>query len=232
MSFDRMRFCVWATLAAAGLSAGAPAQAQPGVDRDSQLWATFVFQGKASDILRGYLELQPRIDTGVTDLNLVIVRGAFSAEIAPQTYAWFGIGRFEGVGSDQVDENRLWQQITYEGTSNPMKVVFRSRFEERFIGKTEGTGLRWRNLVRGVAPIGGENTCFSWVLQNEHFWNLNDVKGGPQSGFDQNRFFIGPNIQLTSKINMDVGYLNQFIQRPSGNNRVNHVLNINTTFNF
>ena len=44
------------------------------------------------------------------------------------------------------------------------------------------------------------------VVYDEIFMNVNAVGNGPDSGFDQNRLFLGLNRQFTEHFNMDLGY--------------------------
>ena len=62
---------------------------------------------------------------------------------------------------------------------------------------------------------------------------MNSIRQGPESGFDQNRTFVGFNYQLTSQLNRDVGYQLQITNnvRPKLVNNANHVLLIQLFIN-
>lgn len=89
---------------------------------------------------------------------------------------------------------------------------------------------RSRQTVRFAMPtqiISG----LSAVLYDEYFVNMNDASWGVHRGFDQNRAFVGVNYFFNQHVNMDIGYLNQYVNRPNVDVE-NHVLaiTINTTF--
>jgi hypothetical protein len=64
------------------------------------------------------------------------------------------------------------------------------------------------------------------VVYDEIFVNLNAVKNGPDSGFDQNRFFVGINREFTKQFNMDVGYQMQAINGNQAGliNQINNII--------
>ena len=69
----------------------------------------------------------------------------------------------------------------------------------------------------------------TFVLWDELFIHLNDTDWGAESGFDQNRVFVGLGLKCDPKSGWrtEVGYLNQTINNPSGDDRSHHILAIN-----
>jgi hypothetical protein len=63
------------------------------------------------------------------------------------------------------------------------------------------------------------------ALYDEIFFNLNSPDStGPQAGFDQNRFFLGINRVIDDKVNIDAGYMIQFVDTAHGApDRANHI---------
>ena len=63
-------------------------------------------------------------------------------------------------------------------------------------------------------------------MYDEIFVNLNTVGNGPDSGFDQNRLFLGMNRQFTEHFNMDLGYQMQALNnsQPELVNQINHII--------
>ena len=86
------------------------------------------------------------------------------------------------------EQNRMYQQLLYRRTFPFVKVLSRSRLEERFIDNTDGTAVRARTMLRGDFPL-PDAPEWAIVVYDEIFVNLNAVGNGPDSGFDQNRFF-------------------------------------------
>ena len=63
-------------------------------------------------------------------------------------------------------------------------------------------------------------------MYDEIFVNLNAVGNGPDSGLDQNRFFLGMNHRFTDQFNMDLGYQMQALNNRSSGliNQINHII--------
>ena len=60
-------------------------------------------------------------------------------------------------------------------------------------------------MLRGDFPLPNAPE-WAFVVYDEIFVNVNSVGNGPDSGFDQNRFFLGMNREFTKYFNMDLGY--------------------------
>ena len=48
---------------------------------------------------------------------------------------------------------------------------------------------------------------FGLAAWDEIFWAMNSVTGGPSAGFDQNRIFFGPMIQVRPELRLEPGYI-------------------------
>ncbi len=70
------------------------------------------------------------------------------------------------------------------------------------------------------------------VAYDEIFIAFNDTDWGAQSGFDQNRLFAGLGWQFQKGINVEAGYLNQFVRRRGRDNLMNHILSLNLLLRF
>jgi hypothetical protein len=54
------------------------------------------------------------------------------------------------------------------------------------------------------------------AVADELFVNLNTIRDGPLTGFDQNRFFAGVGHHLTPHVRVEVAYLNQVLNGRRG----------------
>lgn len=54
---------------------------------------------------------------------------------------------------------------------------------------------------------------WSFIGTNEAFFLYNYSKGQYVTGFDQNRFFMGMGYNVNKTLNIELGYLNQYISR-------------------
>jgi len=107
-------------------------------------------------------------------------------------------------------------------------VALRTRLEQRFIENVDQTAWRIRQFIRAHhnLPALPRLTLVGW---DEIFVNFNDTNLGPQSGFDQNRAFVGIGVKPrpTSRWRTEIGYLNQTVRVESAGSRVNHILSVN-----
>lgn len=164
------------------------------------------------------------------DGTVVIVRPAVGASIHPWLSAWLGyawVPVFDDPTSERTDEHRIWQQVILAPKLPELGLSFqsRTRFEQRFGENGDDVGFRLRQFVRAnwrpdaTFPVGV-------AVWDEVFIGLNDTDWGAPQGFDQNRIFIGPFLQLSSWARLEVGYLYVFLKRPAGDVTA-HTLAIN-----
>jgi hypothetical protein len=131
-------------------------------------------------------------------------------------YAWVPwIG--EATDDQLMNEHRAWQQALMTRKVGNSQVGFRPRFEQRFVGGEPGTGYRVRLWGRAATPVG---KGLQLVATDEVFLGLNETTwtvGSNVAGFDQNRLFVGPALPVEGLGRVEVGYLNVFLLRDSGN---------------
>lgn len=218
---------VRAMLALAALLLGAvPARAS--LTHEGQAWFQGIARVPLPQRFRLWLEVQPRVDgDGVTQL---VLRPAIGYQVMPswtlyQGYAW--IPSFDPFN----DENRSYQESLLEHAAAELRIVNRSRFEQRFIEGVDGVSLRLRHMLRFTYPIDEARTWLA-AISDELFVNCNDATGGPQAGFDQNRVYFGVRRQLAPSTSLEIGYLHQFVYRPSDDDvsRSNAVVSLDMAF--
>jgi len=179
------------------------------LDDDGQLWLLGTARGPVYGEWKIYLEAQPRFDgTGTRQL---ILRPALGYQLTPQWSLWQGYGwtpSFDAFRS----EHRSFQQSLIETPRGllPVALVNRTRLEQRWIDGSDGVAWRLRHMLRAVYPL---DAAGDWALAayDEAFVALNTAGGGPLSGFDQNRGFVGVNRRLGPGLRLEMGYLNQMI---------------------
>ena len=92
--------------------------------------------------------------------------------------------------------------------------------------------MRFRQMLKVSIPLPSA-PVYSLVMSDEYWVNLNNANWGPQRGFDQNRAFVGLGYNLTKEIKSEVGYMNQYLNRPlTPIDRNNHILSINLYLNY
>ncbi len=201
---------VLATLLA--LPATARAQEPPRPRQDLELWTAVYAQGDVvDDVFGAYLEVQQRTTLIASErFDRFLLRPAVYLRLEKVFTLWAGYAFTPTLTPEYRDEHRIWEQAMLhnrfgEEDTPQVHLVNRVRFEQRFI-EGRGPSLRLRYMLRLQAPLAYEDTI-SGAIWDEVFFTLNSVEGAPKSGFDQNRFFVGPHFNFTKTIGLDLGYL-------------------------
>ncbi len=215
------RILALAPLAGALALAAQPARAD---EHDAQAWLNVTVLGPVSGKILAWAEVQGRFGDDASRLSQSILRPGVGYQISPRVSLWAGYGRItnHNRGPD-VGEDRLWQQLLWNaGTIAGGAVTSRTRLEQRFVEGGSDTGWRVRQFVKFNRPLrkGGDT---SFVLTSETFIALDDADWGARAGFDQIRNFAGVGFSVTPKARIELGYLNQYIDRPGPNDRMNHI---------
>lgn len=211
-----------------------PVKANATPIEDGRLWLNLNAQGAlAGERLFWYAELQPRWREEGEELDQVLLRPAVYYALNSQSSIWFGYAnvRSHPNSKSSVEENRLWQQYLHTfRLGEKVSLQSRTRLEQRFIEDSHDVGHKIRQLFRLTMPL-CEGNPVQLVLYDELFINLNETDYGAQTGFDQNRAFVGINLPLTAATKLELGYLNQYVNGQASDAQ-NHVLSstINIVF--
>lgn len=145
-------------------------------------------------------------------------------------YAWTPAWSDDG---DLTDEHRIWQQLAFSPARLGAAAFYsRTRVEERF--RSDSTvGLRFRQLGRVIFRFGGRMGLSAW---DEIFVDLNaatDASGArwQRLGLRQNRFFIGPTVDLTNAARLELGYMNQYVDTTTID-QLRHIVALNAFWDF
>ena len=129
-----------------------------------------------------------------------------------------------------VDEHRIWQQLLWSEKFSFGTLTSRSRFEQRFVQRGEDVGWRFRQMLKLSTPLPFA-TDFSLVATDEYFANINRTDWN-DDGFDQNRAFAGIGYNFNKNIKTEIGYMNQYIRKAVGPDRISHILSVNLYLNY
>lgn len=198
-------------------------------DHQFQAWTPAYLNLQFNDRVNGWYEIQPRFsEDGVSQL---LLRTAVGYRFHGRWSAWLGYAWTPSLQPNFRTENRIFQQLLYADDFSFGRLTSRTRFEQRWIGGADGVALRLRTLLRDQVAF-TDDGLWRAVAQDEVFVNLNSPEGGPVSGFDQNRLFIGINRLVNEHLNVDVGYQFQYLNRrePGFPDDVNHILLIQLFF--
>jgi hypothetical protein len=199
-------------------------RAEGSLDHDLQGWAQFTLQGPLSPKVQGYIEVQPRFGEDLSQGQIAILRPAIGYQLTEKFSVWQGYAYIPALSSSFNDEHRIFQQGLLRHQAGQLDLTHRTRFEERFIENTDSTSFRLRHLLRVTYPLGKQK---KWYLasSDEVFFNMNSVGSGPNAGFDQNRAFVGIGRKLKQHLQVEAGYMNNFLNRQDPvADRLNHVI--------
>ncbi len=208
-------------------------RSQAATEHDGQLWIPFYLTASLTDRVLGYFEVNPRFGDNVSEINQLLIRPALGYQLTPHFSLWQGYAWVTNYQPSFRGEQRIFQQAIYSRPFHAFRLLSRTRLEERWIQDSRGTSLRAREMLRFMVPVAGSEV-WSFVVYDEIFVNLNSIENGPQSGFDQNRAFVGINRTINRHMNVDLGYQNVAVNtvEPGFVDKHLHVILIQTFINF
>jgi hypothetical protein len=134
----------------------------------------------------------------------------------------------QAMGDTDFQEHRVWQQYVFNHKIKSSFLTHRARLEQRFI-ETAADDIfsqRARYFIRYLKPLADYGDSFNKglfiALQNEVFLNIQNKDKLNKSIFDQNRFYIAAGYRISKKMDVEAGYLNQYVNSVGSNtsNRV------------
>ncbi len=149
-------------------------------------------------------------------------------------YAYIGANSVAGDITTFRPEHRTFEQLTIvQQASSNTQISHRLRLEQRFLGETATQqrvfSQRLRYFARGVIPFNKSQTPFAkgnyLALQNELFLNVQNKDKVNQHFFDQNRAFIGIGHRFNKMVDLEAGYLNQYVKQPA-TYTINHIAQV------
>jgi hypothetical protein len=152
----------------------------------------------------GDAELRPQLWTDLhvrrrSDSTLFILRPAlglrFNRTVAAHLgYAW--VPTFQDGATPDSHEHRAFQQVVLNFPQLWwMSWQLRTRLEQRFSSLGDDVALRLRQLAR-VGFRFARGAPYLFVVWDELFVGFNAVDWGPRAGYDQNRLFVGPGVDV------------------------------------
>lgn len=202
-------------------------------DHQQTGWAAWFNNWKFNDRIGLISDLQLRSNDQWEGPRNLLVRPGLSWYAAPgHTFSggYAYIGSYNR-GSEDAIEHRVWQQYVASYRLASINVSQRLRLEQRFIGRPGAPDVyadRFRWFTRMQLPLRAAEPYVNGpflALQNEAMVNLSHRSDLNGQFFDQNRAYVAAGWRLNPTTDVEVGYLNQWI---NGRDRdtVNHVLQV------
>lgn len=185
------------------------------------------FQVRSSDELQHVQTLLLRAGLNYHAGKKMIITGG---------YAFIDNRRTTAGVSGYIPEHRIWEQLIYNHRKGRVAISHRFRIEQRFVGthvvqgdELEKTGHfkahRFRYFIRNIIPFHKHETFKKGpfaALQNEVFLNYGNKANLNGKTFDQNRFYLAAGYRLSPAFDLELGYMNQYIQG-RGSRTNNHI---------
>ena len=118
---------------------------------------------------------------------------------------------------NSTNENRIWEQYIFSLKIGRTLMQNRFRLEQRFIQRSTNDvfAQRLRYFARAIIPVKKQKDSFYQgafvALQDEIFMNIQNKNNINNSFFDQNRIYGAVGYRVNSKLDLEVGYMNQYI---------------------
>jgi predicted porin len=191
---------------------------------DNQLNGWVVYQGnhKLNKQFDLHTEYQWRRADGFNDWQQSLARVGLDYKLNPSVtisggYAWILTYPYGSQPiANRTNENRLWQQVILKQPIGNFQVQHRYRLEQRWIDTLFRQRMRYR--AQCIIPL--QNT---YLKEGKGlFMNVNDEiflgfgKGIGKNILDQNRFIAAVGYQFSPNLNVQMGYLNQFVIKANG----------------
>lgn len=201
-------------------------------DSNGNLWLNYVGDHPILGTKWGiHLEGQARRAELGDDWQQLLLRPGVNYQLTPDTMLSMGYGYVETQrygdfpALHDFPEHRFWQQVAHNRKWLGLDWTHRLRLEQRWIGEMEkDSGGDWdvdrwryenrlRYMLRANLPLTPSKNTYL-TMSDEIFMNFgSNVKGNE---FDQNRAFIGIGYKFDPTTKLEVGFMEQTVQRRGG----------------
>ena len=196
------------------------------IENDLGLWTPVWITLPINKKLSGSLEISPRSQDNVTQFNQLFIRPALTYHLNDKLSLWQGYS-WNPLFHPFRNYQRIWQQIQLNEDFGKYSLESRFRLEERFLEHLSGIPVRGRYRLGAWIPL-DKNKIWKFVLWDEIWFNFNSRPNGPQAGYDRNWLFAGINKKISENVNLEGGYMFQYINNRSPKQDLfNHVILVN-----
>ena len=171
-------------------------------------------------------------------LKTSIIRSSFIYNVTPNFNTGLGYSFINtkspvaNVENPLLTEHAIWEQISLNCKLHGINLLSRIRLEQRFIEQQSAHvfSQRLRFFSRFQIPLNqNKKEKFAsgtyLIAQEEAFFNVQNKAQLNTYLFDQNRALLGIGYRFNPKLDIEMGYLNQFIKGKTGNIN-NHIFQV------
>lgn len=194
-----------------------------------------------------HADIQLRSTNEINQVQTFLIRAGLNIHLTKKTtvtagYAFISNKRTVSNVNGFAPEHRIWEQLLYNHKLKNIFVAHRFRLEQRFIPKSivvnnelkkDGSvyANRFRYFIRNVLPLKKEAVFKKGLfaaLQNEVFVNFGNTSTVNGKFFDQNRLYLAAGFRLHPKADLEIGYMNQYVNGRAKQFVNNHILQLTT----
>ncbi|WP_165806392.1 DUF2490 domain-containing protein [Chitinophaga parva] len=214
------------------------------VQHNYQQWYTYFGNMKFAPHWAIHFDAQARIRNGFSDKGQFLLRPGIQYVQNSKINYTLGYAyapTYNDATGRWFPEHRIFEQFIYRDQEKHFDMHHRIRLEQRWVGQKNvhgdiaswKYGNRFRYFNRTYLPLAlkPEKGSYYLALQNEIFINLWGNAINPKV-FDQNRFLVAPGYMTAAGVRLEAGYMNQFIQAPTGAKTMNHILHLSVLHSF
>lgn len=212
------------------------------VPRSEGYWIAYSGDNKINKIVGIHSELQLRNFFIPDNTASVIARIGVNFYIKPFIMGTVGYGYIfnnpenDNIYGSRTSENRIWEQMLFRQKTKAVFMEHRFRLEQRFVqnlsNNTNIISHRIRYRFQTLFPL------YTITPHLRHlFISVNDeimlnFKSETAQIFDRNRFYAGLGYQVSPKMNIQLGYVNQFANVSySTRGHVDHIVQLSVAYN-
>jgi hypothetical protein len=206
-----------------------PALADP--IEDTQLWGTVSASGSVHDNLLAQFESVSRAGSDISRVYQQELTAGLGYKLSNQAslYGGYGIVVDFLEGKPDRTEHRPYQALTLNFGIGRGTLSTRTRLEERFFEGADDIGIRIRQQFRYSHPVSGKLSAFGTA---EFFFALNDTDWGAKAGYERWRIGGGFRHPIAKKLNLDLGYLNQYAPKKNARDTMEHIVTTGLSLSF
>lgn len=204
--------------------------------QDAGSWMQLVGEGSLKFIDpklekgRIWIEGQSRFDQNWDHWYQGMVRAAVGYQITDRATLWAGYTWLptQNVGKAYLSQQDIWPAFRYVMPTSFGTLMLRTMIETNFL-RGDDVRVRPRQMIRFMHPFEFEPRL-SLITWDEFFVRVNSTPSGGQSGFDQNRAFMGLGWTFNKSVRVEGGYLNQYLDDATHTNNTMHHLIMTSVF--
>ena len=178
-------------------------------DSDLGNWLIYIGSKKINKTWNLHHEVQHRNYNAIGDLEQLLLRTGLGYTIKDKNqnlllgYGYILSENYDRLGEKiSLNEHRIFQQVISQQSISNLKFTHRFRLEQRFIESE--FKMRFRYFLSTRVPLGTDSK-FYLSGYNELFIGLEE------DFFDRNRLYGGIGYKLFEGVNIELGYMNQFL---------------------